>query len=332
MTHRPTPGNTAFVAARHARGWYSQAELAAAFEQKARDLGVRLDVSVRQVRRWESGNPPWPNPEYQTVLQALFEMDLTVLGFTPPYGTAVQAEAVQNVRAVKHAGWWRAIVDDLPDHTERLVALEAQAVGVRSYQTTLIPGPLQTFEYAVAAIKSTGPALSDDAVQQRAQLRIERQRRFAPAPDRPVWFVVDESALSRTLGSPNMLRHQLGHLLTIASQRPELRMQVLPVDGEIAIPGPFVIYEMPAPSRRVVFLESLGDALCTDTVEVVAQYSYAYEALQAAALPPASSLEFISRRLAELWEPSESSSSQDGGSPNTPVTPDAWRWEPEPQP
>lgn len=327
MTHRPTPGNGEFVAARNARGWHSQAALVTAFEAKARELGISLDVSQRQVRRWESATPPWPSPDYQTVLRELFGLPLSALGFTPPYGTTTQAEAVNAVRAAQHTGWWRAIVDDLPDHTERLVALEAEAVGVRSYQTTMIPGPLQTYEYAVAAIRATGPALSDDAVQQRAQLRIERQRRFTPAPDRPVWFVIDESALRRPLGSQAMLAHQLGHLLTVTSQRPELRIQVLPFDAETPIPQPFVIYEMPAPTRRVVFLESLGDSLCTDTVEVVAQYSFAYESLQAAALSPAGSLDLINRRLADLWDLPESSS-QDGGSRLTPVTPDAWRWQP----
>jgi hypothetical protein len=330
MTHKPLPGNTAFVAARHARGWYSQAELATAFEAKARELGVRLDVSVRQVRRWESARPPWPSPDYQTVLQALFGQPLSALGFTPPYGNGAQAEAVQGVRAPQHGGWWRAIVDDLPDHLDRLAALESQSVGVRSYQTTMIPGPLQTYEYACAAIRATGPALSDEAVHQRAELRMERRRRFQPAPDHPVWFIVDESALRRTLGNPAVLLDQLAHLLEEASRRPELRIQVLPVDAETAIPQPFVIYDLPTPHRRVVYLEGVGDAMCTDAVELVAGYSIAYESLQAAAMSPASSLAYVNRRLADLWNPdTDQASWTAGASPPTQETPDAWRWQPE---
>ncbi|WP_436788223.1 DUF5753 domain-containing protein [Yinghuangia sp. YIM S10712] len=331
MSNRPLPGNAAFVAARHARGWYSQAALVDAFEAKARDLGIRLDVSVRQVRRWESATPPWPSPDYQAVLEPLFGQPLSALGFTPPYGNQAQAEAVQAVRATQHTGWWRAIVDDLPDHLDRLATLESQSVGVRSYQTTMIPGPLQTYEYACAAIRATGPALSDEAVHQRAELRMERKRRFRPAPDHPVWFIVDESALHRTLGRPDVLRDQVAHLLEEASRRPELRIQVLPLDAETPIPQPFVLYELPSPARRVVYLEAVGDAMCTDAVEVVAGYSIAYESLQAAALSPADSLEHISGRLANLWNP-DTAPSTGGASPATAETPDAWRWQPEATP
>ena len=78
-------GNVRFKALRHARGWVSQQQLADAFEEKARECGLRLAVSVRQVRRWESTEPPWPTPDYQKVLQELFGMPLTDLGFTPPW-------------------------------------------------------------------------------------------------------------------------------------------------------------------------------------------------------------------------------------------------------
>jgi hypothetical protein len=330
MTHRPSPRNTTFVAARHARGWTTQQDLADAFERKARDVGLRIEVSVRQIRRWERAQPPWPNPDYQSVLEAMVGRPLSALGFTPPYCNEVQAEAVQGVRAEHHAGWWRAIVDDLPDHLDRLAALESHAAGVRSYQTTMIPGPLQTYEYACAAIRSTGPALSDQAVQQRAELRVERQRRFRPAPDHPTRFIIDESALRRTLGNRGVLLGQLAHLLEEASRRPDLRMQVLPVDAETAIPQPFVIYELPHPSRYVVYLEAIGDAMYADSPEIVAGYSFAYESLQAAALSPAHSLEFITRRLANLWNPeTEMTTSWGGESPAAPATPDAWRWRPD---
>ncbi|WP_406284130.1 Scr1 family TA system antitoxin-like transcriptional regulator [Embleya sp. NBC_00896] len=331
MTDRPSPGNATFVAARYARGWNTQQQLADAFEHQARELGLRIDVSVRQVRRWESTAPPWPTPDYQSVLEAMFGQSLSALGFVPPYGNGVQSETVHGVRADRHGGWWRAVVDDLPNHLERLVAMESIATGVRSYQTTLIPGVLQTYEYACAAIRATGPSLSDEAVHQRAELRMERQRRFRPTPGHPAWFIIDESALRRSLGNRSVLLDQLAHLLQEASRRPELRIQVLQVDAETAIPQPFVIYQLPEPSRCVVYLEAVGDAMYADSVEIVAGYSIAYESLQAAALPPARSLEFISRRLANLWDPeTEVRTSWGGESPATPATADAWRWRPGP--
>lgn len=78
-------GNVRLKSLRHAMGWVSQQQLADAFEKKALECGMRLAVSVRQVRRWESADPPWPTPDYQKVLQELFGRSLTELGFRPPW-------------------------------------------------------------------------------------------------------------------------------------------------------------------------------------------------------------------------------------------------------
>ncbi|WP_372498699.1 helix-turn-helix domain-containing protein [Yinghuangia soli] len=87
----PAPGNVRLKALRHAKGWVSQQQLADAFEKKALECGLRLAVSVRQVRRWESAEPPWPTPDYQKVLQELFGRPLTDLGFTPPWQAELDA-------------------------------------------------------------------------------------------------------------------------------------------------------------------------------------------------------------------------------------------------
>ncbi|HSA52534.1 MAG TPA: hypothetical protein VLH10_20810 [Yinghuangia sp.] len=84
-------GNVRLKALRHAMGWVSQQQLADAFEKKALECGLRLAVSVRQVRRWESADPPWPTPDYQKVLQELFGRPLADLGFTPPWQADLDA-------------------------------------------------------------------------------------------------------------------------------------------------------------------------------------------------------------------------------------------------
>ncbi|MFC9752971.1 multiprotein-bridging factor 1 family protein [Streptomyces sp. NPDC056921] len=67
--------NVRLRSARHAAGYRSQQELATA-----------LGVGVRQVRRWESENPPWPHPDLQQALTELLGQDMESLGFTPPVG------------------------------------------------------------------------------------------------------------------------------------------------------------------------------------------------------------------------------------------------------
>ncbi|MEU0168195.1 transcriptional regulator [Streptomyces iakyrus] len=83
---RPT-GNVRLKAARVAAGFNSQQDLADALTEHAKDMGMRgLSIGARQVRRWESDNPPWPQPDCQRVLVHLLGQSLETLGFTPPWG------------------------------------------------------------------------------------------------------------------------------------------------------------------------------------------------------------------------------------------------------
>jgi hypothetical protein len=84
---RPT-GNVRLKAARVAAGYNSQQDLADALTRNAKQLGIRgLSIGVRQVRRWESENPPWPQPDCQRVLVHLLGQSMEALGFTPPWGS-----------------------------------------------------------------------------------------------------------------------------------------------------------------------------------------------------------------------------------------------------
>ncbi|MCF3106209.1 hypothetical protein IPZ58_32245 [Streptomyces roseoverticillatus] len=83
-----TPGNPLFVRARIAQGLHTQEEFTEAFEGMAHELGLKVTVSVRQVRRWESRKPGWPHPPARAVLQALLRSPAEELGFTRPVRNA----------------------------------------------------------------------------------------------------------------------------------------------------------------------------------------------------------------------------------------------------
>ncbi|MEU6810354.1 transcriptional regulator [Streptomyces sp. NPDC046831] len=81
-------GNTRLKAARLAAGYNSQQALADAITKAAPTLGIRgLAVGVRQIRRWESATPPWPQPDVHRVLTHLLGQSMEDLGFTPPWGS-----------------------------------------------------------------------------------------------------------------------------------------------------------------------------------------------------------------------------------------------------
>lgn len=84
MSRDGSSGNAKLKALRFERRW-TQEDFSAAFEARARELGEPLSLSVRQVRRWESANPPWPLPAYQRVLEAMFSVPVTEMGFPAPW-------------------------------------------------------------------------------------------------------------------------------------------------------------------------------------------------------------------------------------------------------
>jgi transcriptional regulator with XRE-family HTH domain len=78
-------GNTRLRSARQGLGLRSQQQLAEAVTRAGAQIGLRISVTDRTVRRWESDNPPWPSPEHQSALESLFGRPITELGFTPPW-------------------------------------------------------------------------------------------------------------------------------------------------------------------------------------------------------------------------------------------------------
>ncbi len=78
-------GNTRLRSARQALGLRSQQSLADAVTRAGRAIGLRVSVTARTVRRWESDCPPWPHPEHQAALESLLQRPVTDLGFTPPW-------------------------------------------------------------------------------------------------------------------------------------------------------------------------------------------------------------------------------------------------------
>src|SRR2546429_4896759 len=84
----PSPGNVRLKAARQHAGYASQQAFADALTHAAPRIGLgHVEVSVRQVRRWESPSPPWPRADHQRLLVSVLQLPIEQLGFTPPWET-----------------------------------------------------------------------------------------------------------------------------------------------------------------------------------------------------------------------------------------------------
>jgi transcriptional regulator with XRE-family HTH domain len=228
---------------------------------------------------------------------------LDVIGMCSVYGVDSDLTEVLVALAAetKSKGWWESYGDTLPDWFELYVGLEGAATHLRHYEPGLIPGLLQTREYA-AAIIATGPEITDAEVQRRVALRLERQslltRHVPRAPQLDV--VLEEAVLRRSLADRTAMASQLAHL---ASPRANVSVRVVPSavgPHRALVAGAFVILEFPEEGNRraeptTVYSEGLTGALYLDKEREVAAFEAAWEKLNALALSPKDSIMLIEK-------------------------------------
>ncbi|MFI6002219.1 helix-turn-helix domain-containing protein [Streptomyces sp. NPDC051366] len=219
-----------------------------------------------------------------------------VLDLCALYGVQDQRRVdhlMQLARESGQQGWWNSY-GDIPHGA--YIGLEAEAAAIRLYEPLVIPGLLQTPAYARAVIAGTLPHVTPEQAAARLQVRLRRQDRLG-APRNPLrlWAVLDESALRRVVGSREVMRKQLDHLIHLGVQ-PHITIQVLPhgVGAHPGVSGQFSLLEFAdATDASVVYLERFTSDLYLEKRSDVRLYGDLYAHLQAQALSPDSTRHFI---------------------------------------
>jgi transcriptional regulator with XRE-family HTH domain len=176
-------------------------------------------------------------------------------------------------REANTPGWWQGYSDILPHWVEPYFGLEAAASSIREYELQFVPGLLQIEDYARGVIR-LGNLPSEEEVLRRTQARISRQEILRRENPPKVWAVLDESALRRVIGGPEVMRAQLEHLIEMCDH-PAVTLQVLPFSAGAhrAMGGPFTILRYTEPDLRdVVYIEQLTSALYLDKPTEVDAY------------------------------------------------------------
>jgi transcriptional regulator with XRE-family HTH domain len=128
----------------------------------------------------------------------------------------------------KENGWWRRYSALFDSEIQRLYGLEHGAHGVRGYDPLLIPGLLQTADYARAIMQATATVRAVE-VEQRVAVRQRRQERLRGSNPLNLQIIISEATLQQQVGGPTVLREQLDHLVTIIDDRPEnVEIRVIP--------------------------------------------------------------------------------------------------------
>jgi transcriptional regulator with XRE-family HTH domain len=219
---------------------------------------------------------------------------LDAYGVTDPELRAL-LEALTEGTAGVRGSWWNAYRELLPPAYRDYISLEAEAAGVRTLETAVVPGLLQTKDYARAVTRAALPGVTDRQVDELVEVRIARQEVLRADPPLTLHAVLDEAVLRRPPGAPGVMRAQLRHLGEVA-RLPHVLLQVLPFARglHIGLTGPFVIFSFSqSADLDVVVLDHLTSSLYLERKEDLVAYADAFEALKAAALPRRESLELI---------------------------------------
>lgn len=200
--------------------------------------------------------------------------------------------------------WWSEYRDLLPAAYRDFIRLEAEASGVRTLETSVIPGLLQTRRYARAVTRAAVAGAGRREVESLVEVRIARQAVLRATRPLRLHAVLDEAVLRRPVGGPGVMAEQLRHLRRMG-MLPHVRVQILPfAAGEhVGLTGPFVIFSYSRSSDLdVVVVDHLMSSLHLERKEDLRAYVSAFASLQATALSYEESLSFIAALAADAKE------------------------------
>ncbi|MEU1042209.1 helix-turn-helix transcriptional regulator [Streptomyces sp. NPDC005907] len=189
--------------------------------------------------------------------------------------------------------WPYVYREAFPDWSRKFMEYSERAVAIRQYAAHVVPGLLQTEDYA-RAVLSVGRTLgSETQLEERVALRMGRQERLG-TPDRPeLWVVLDESVLRRPIGGRPVMQEQMARLLGAAAQ-PHVTVQVLPFDqGEHDVMGGSLTMLALPDGSESAYTEGAHFGQLIEDPHEVASFALTYDRLRAAALPPLMSLDMI---------------------------------------
>ncbi|GGT24319.1 helix-turn-helix domain-containing protein [Streptomyces chromofuscus] len=249
----------------------------------AEEVAERLLVSQSKISRLENGR------------RSISQRDVRDLcGVYEVEDHRIVDSLMQMAKDSRQQGWWHSF-GDIPYSV--YIGLETDAASLRVYDPQVVPGLLQTRQYAEALIQGALPEATPTDIDKRVQVRLRRQERIAAA-EHPLrlWAVLDEAAVRREVGNKQVMIDQLEHLLEM-SQLPHVTVQLIPfsMGAHPGVSGQYAILEFPdAADSSVVYIEGVTSDLYLEKPQDVQKYSVMYEHLRAQALNADQTREYLS--------------------------------------
>jgi len=269
-------------------------ELREGADLKMADVATAIEVNQGTLSRIESGD--------RGTSPVLVKAMLDCYGVSDPVEREDILDLVRADQAQRQQ-WWRkysAVINTT--QYGGYLALESSATSLRSYEPQLVPGLLQTEDYARQVIAEMRVDLNAKQMDALVKVRMERQEKVLGRQDAPkLWAVIDEAAIRRIEGAPAVLKGQLEHLLGVAP-RTNITVQLLPFAAGFhpGLYGSFMQMGFPEPNPDVVWVENLTNSVCFEGAEDVERYTEVFDHLRARALGPPETRSKINEILKEL--------------------------------
>ncbi|MEV6593679.1 helix-turn-helix domain-containing protein [Streptomyces acidicola] len=253
------------------------------------EAGSLVGVSKATVSRYETQ----AGPVKWLVIDALCR----AYGVSDSERRAVVALA----KDAKQQGWWSSFADSIPESMNLLLTLEDEAVREDHFSCVYVPGLLQTRHYSTALQQANEVRLEPAEIERLVDIRMKRQEILARPKPPHLWAILDESVIRRVVGSPEIMKDQLGRLLE-ANESSGITLQVLPFSkgAHSAALGSFVIIGGSEPALDVVYVDFHTGSLFLEKDEELDRYRLAFEYLRAQALDMEASSSVIHRIYKEL--------------------------------
>jgi transcriptional regulator with XRE-family HTH domain len=250
------------------------------------EVAFTLGVSPSKISRMETG------------ISGMQSEDVAVLLGLYQVKTARRRELLDLLKRSEERGWWERQAG-LPKLWRALMTFEQKATRIQNYESLLIPGLVQTGEYAAAIMRGINSTLSDVEVDNLVASRLARQNLLSGSHAPQYLAVIHECALHIAVGEPGVMNRQLRHLIT-ASDRPNITIRVVPISSgaNASLRGAFMIVETEE-EPDIVHVENQITGMFLEEDLDLAGYRLALRNILSDALAPDATAELISAIAAE---------------------------------
>ncbi|MEV8388415.1 MULTISPECIES: helix-turn-helix transcriptional regulator [unclassified Streptomyces] len=194
----------------------------------------------------------------------------------------------------------------IPDYSRVFISKEPSAERIQVFTSSLIPGLLQTEEYARELFRRSLPNESEDGLNERIAIRMRRQRVFDREEPLPYWAMVDEAALRRPTARKRHMAEQLRHLVKMAA-RPRITIQVLPfAKGMHPMLGGGLTLMTLKEGGTIALVESFNSGEAVESTKRVVELTEGFDLARSMALTDDESLDLIRRYLKEYEDEDDS--------------------------